>query len=151
MNCGNDLERLKVKLKDLKMTLKQWREQVFDKDKAKQQTILEEIENLDKVDDNGELQDEMRIRRTGLMEDLKKLAKKENAMVKQKARAEWLAKGDINSKFYHAKLRWRLLNNEVRGLPINGEWCEEPILIKKRKCINSLQVDSHLNPSMGQT
>jgi len=64
------------------MTLKQWREQVFDKEKAKQQTILEEIEILDQVDDNGELQNEMRIRRIGLMEDLKKLMEKENTMVK---------------------------------------------------------------------
>jgi len=64
------------------MTLKQWREQVFDKEKAKQQTILEEIKILDQVDDNGELQNEMRIRRIGLMEDLKKLMEKENTMVK---------------------------------------------------------------------
>ena len=55
---------------------------MFDKEKAKQQTILEEIEILDQVDDNGELQNEMRIRRIGLMEDLKKLMEKENTMVK---------------------------------------------------------------------
>jgi len=56
---------------------------------------------------------------------------RENAMLKQKARVEWLAKGDSNSKFYHTRLRWRLLNNEIKGLLVNGEWCEEPQLVKE--------------------
>lgn len=46
-------------------------------------------------------------------------------MLKQKVRVEWLAKGDTNSKFYRVRLRWRLLNNKIKGLPINGgEWSE---------------------------
>ena len=42
-----------------------------------------------------------------------------------------MAKGDTNSKFYHARLQWRLLNNKIKGLSINGEWCKELVLIKE--------------------
>jgi len=41
----------------------------------------------------------MRISRLELLGGLKDLAERENAMLKQKARVEWLAKGDTNSKF----------------------------------------------------
>jgi len=44
---------------------------------------------------------------------------------------EWLAKGDTNSIFFHARLRWRLLNNEIKGIPISSVWCEESQLVKE--------------------
>jgi len=59
------------------------------------------------------------------------MVERENAMLKQKARVKWLAKGDTNSKFYYARLRWRLLNNEIGGLDINGAWSEEPLMEKE--------------------
>lgn len=40
VDCGNDLEKVKFKFKRLKQALKQWREQVFDKKKAKRQKIV---------------------------------------------------------------------------------------------------------------
>jgi len=39
-------------------------------------------------------------------------------------------KGDMKSKFFHARMRWRSISNEIKGLHINGEWCEEPQKVK---------------------
>ena len=131
MICGNDLEKVKIKLKGLKQVLKLWREQVFNKQKVRKPKNVEEIKELDQKDAIGVLQEEMRIKKAGLLGELKNLAERENVMLKQKARVEWMVKGDTNSKFFHASLRWRLLNNEIKGLPINGVWCEEPQLVKE--------------------
>jgi len=43
-------------------------------------------------------------------------------MKKQKSRVEWLENGDINTKFFHARLRWRLLMNELKGVHVDEEW-----------------------------
>jgi len=42
-------------------------------------------------------------------------------MIKHKSRLQWTEKGDMNSKFFHGRIRWRSLNNEIKGLHINGE------------------------------
>lgn len=47
MNCRNDLEEVKCKLKGLKQALKLWRDQAFNKERVKKKKVLEEIEELD--------------------------------------------------------------------------------------------------------
>jgi len=32
----------------------------------------------------------------------------------------------MNSRFYHSAIRWRRLKNEVKGVEVGGQWCEEP-------------------------
>jgi len=35
------------------------------------------------------------------------------------------------SKFFHASMRWRSINNKIKGLYINEEWCEDPQKVKE--------------------
>jgi len=127
---GNGLERVKIKLKSLKRDLKLWRVEVFISDKFRRQRILDEIEAIDKCDDDDNLQEDIRLRRIQLLSALRDMFERKTAMIKQKSMADWIAKGDMNSKFFHSRLRWRMLNNDIKGILINGEWCEDPDQVK---------------------
>jgi len=49
-----------------------------------------------------------------------------------KARASWFKNGDSCTKFYHSSLRWRRLRNEVKGVEVGGQWCEEPSIVHSK-------------------
>nr|GEV30754.1 transposon TX1 [Tanacetum cinerariifolium] len=51
-------------------------------------------------------------------------------MLRHKARIEWDVEGDENSKFFHLMIRRRYNRNNIRGLLVNGVWCEDRLLIK---------------------
>lgn len=42
-----------------------------------------------------------------------------------KARNKWLKEGDSNSRYFHDLINRRRKRNEIIGIDINGEWCEE--------------------------
>ena len=65
-----------------------------------------------------------------LLSQLRSLEEKDIAMLKQKARVEWLKSGDTNSKFYRSSLRWRIVKNNIVGLRINDAWYEEVPTVK---------------------
>ena len=113
---------MKEKFKELKKELKLWKGQVWDKAKITKQQFLKEIAALDEKGDDGNLQEEERMLRVHLLSELDTLNNREIAMVRQKARTDWMQKGDINSKFFHSRLRWRRLSNDLRGLYIRGVW-----------------------------
>ncbi|XP_071688368.1 uncharacterized protein [Rutidosis leptorrhynchoides] len=52
-------------------------------------------------------------------------------MLKQKARVRWILEGDENSKYFHAVVKRGYNKNNIRGLSINGTWCEDPLDIKE--------------------
>lgn len=72
-----------------------------------------------------------RIERMKLLSELKLLDQKEISILSQKARVNWLEHGDTNSKYYHSRIRWRRTNNKVKGIQLNGCWCEEPNRVKR--------------------
>ncbi|GJV23438.1 putative RNA-directed DNA polymerase, eukaryota, reverse transcriptase zinc-binding domain protein [Tanacetum coccineum] len=53
------------------------------------------------------------------------------SMLKQKARVRWDVEGDENTKFFHSFVKRRNNKNNIRGLLVDGVWCEEPNNIKK--------------------
>ncbi|GKD58763.1 hypothetical protein Tco_1296272 [Tanacetum coccineum] len=52
-------------------------------------------------------------------------------MLRQKSRISWDIEGNENSKFFHAHVRRRNNKCNIRGLMVNGVWCEDPTTIKK--------------------
>jgi len=121
---------VKIKFKSLKRELKLWRAEVFISDKVRRQRILDEIEAIDKCDDEDNLQEDIRLRRIQLLSVLRDMFERKTAMIKQKSRVDWIAKRDMNSKFFHSRLRWRRLNNGIKVILINVEWCEDPDQVK---------------------
>ncbi|GKA87607.1 hypothetical protein Tco_0809371 [Tanacetum coccineum] len=71
--------------------------------------------------------------RTSWMEARKQWEDKEREysnMLRQKAIIMWDVKGDENSNLFHSQVR--RMNNKcnLRGLMVNGLWCEDPKIIK---------------------
>ncbi|XP_071705294.1 uncharacterized protein [Rutidosis leptorrhynchoides] len=52
-------------------------------------------------------------------------------MLKQKARVRWVLEGDENTRYFHSIIKRGYNKNNIRGLTINGVWCEDPNDIKE--------------------
>jgi len=128
---GNRMSRLKDKLKLLKGDLKEWNRCVFGNLEESKHRIIMEIEKLDVRDAECDLLEDENLRRLELISQRKVVEKKLESLHRQKARSTWLKHGDSNSKFYHSMIRWRKLRNEVKGVEIDNQWCEEPKSVRK--------------------
>jgi len=55
------------------------------------------------------------------------------SLLQQKSRALWFKKGDSNSKYYHASIKWRRMGNEIKGIHCynSDKWVEEPSMVKE--------------------
>jgi len=125
------LTTIKEKLKKLKYDLKSWNKEVFGLIGTKKQKLIMEIGDLDKKDDESSLEDVEKLRRMNLLCELKMLLQKESSMMNQNARIKWMQQGDINLKYFHSKIRWSKIKNELKGVDVNGMWCEDPNKIRE--------------------
>ena len=57
---------------------------------------------------------------------------KQEAIVQQKARKNWLKQGDLNTKFFHSSVKWRRMRNGINGVEVNGQWCEEKEVVMNK-------------------
>ncbi|GKG11614.1 hypothetical protein Tco_0343014 [Tanacetum coccineum] len=61
--------------------------------------------------------------------------------LKQKSWIKWVIKGDENSKFLHSLLQNKYACSMIRGIHINGVWCDSPDQIKLA-ALNHFVLDS---------
>jgi len=127
---GDGLSSLKEKLKKLKRDLKIWNKDVFGYTNLQKQTIINKISELDKLDDESNLKDEMRLERRDLFFQLNLVNHREDALWKQKSRAKWIEEGNSNSKYFHSMVNWRRKKNEIKGVEIQGQWWERLDVVK---------------------
>ncbi|XP_068503978.1 uncharacterized protein [Phaseolus vulgaris] len=127
---GNAMVNVKEKLKILKGDLKIWNKEVFGNVYTRKKEILQEIEDLDCMDCLNDLNEGDRLKRAALVSRLKENDKKIESLTCQKARSRWFKYGDSCTRFYHSSLRWRRLRNEVKGVEVGGQWCEEPCTVR---------------------
>ncbi|XP_068476937.1 uncharacterized protein [Phaseolus vulgaris] len=126
---GSGFFRFKEKLKFLKGDLKVWNRDVFGNIHTSKKRILQEIEDLDYQACNDVLWESDRLKRIELVSRMREAEKILDSLICQKARASWFKNGDSCTKFYHSSLRWRRLGNEVKGVEVGGQWCEEPSIV----------------------
>jgi len=104
----------------LKGDLKEWNISVFGNLEDNRRKIMKEIEKLDTKDANCDLLEGENMRRLEL------LSQQLESLNRQKARSIWFKYGDANTKYYHSLTRWRRLRNEIKGVEVDNQWCEEP-------------------------
>ncbi|GJU13333.1 putative ribonuclease H-like domain-containing protein [Tanacetum coccineum] len=119
------------RLKNIKACLRVWSKGRFGDHKGK-------IESLKKEAMRWELEAEKRSLSDGeqkmWLDIRKQWEDKENEygnMLRQKTRVRWDVEGDENSKFFHSYVKRRNNKSNLRGLMINGVWCEDPNLINE--------------------
>lgn len=70
--------------------------------------------------------------RIGLLAELNRNNFKQEIIIQEKARHRWLKQGDLNTKYFHSKIKRGRLRNEFSGLITNSRWCEDLIVVKER-------------------
>nr|GEZ92250.1 RNA-directed DNA polymerase, eukaryota [Tanacetum cinerariifolium] len=98
----NGLIRFKKKLQDLKKIIRSWI-----KDKKLQQSgainsIKEDLIDIDKNLDSGNVSDEILLKRMELTRQLHDINQMETRDYVQKLKIKWAIEGDENSKFFHS-------------------------------------------------
>jgi len=129
---GNDLYVVKEKLKRLKFELRCWNKIVYGDFNRKIGDLEKRIICLDERDDEGVLNVEVREERKRLLADLGKVRVKQEVIMQHKTRMNWLRQGDLNTKFYHNKIKWRRLQNGLNGIKVGDLWCEDLVEVKER-------------------
>jgi len=90
---GNEITKLKDKLKLLKGDLKIWNRDVYGNLHTIKRNILQEIETLDCQDVNHDSLGSVRMGRLELMNRLREVDRKLDSLISQKARMNWLKHG----------------------------------------------------------
>jgi len=66
-----------------------------------------------------------------LLSELKLVLENERSLLNQKARVSWLEQGNTNTKYFHSRIRWRRIKNELKRVDLNGSWCEDPCKVRE--------------------
>jgi len=110
--------------------MKLWNRDVFGNLDTTKRRILQNLEALDCQDCNGGLGEGERLEKMELTSRLVETEKKIENLFCQKARASWFKNGDSCTRFFHSSLRWKRLRNEVKGVQVGDQWCEEPSTVR---------------------
>jgi len=63
--------------------------------------------------------------RKSLFAKLTESKSKQEAILFQKARQNWIKQGDHNTKFFHSAVKWRRARNQLHGIIDNNKWCDD--------------------------
>jgi len=50
---------------------------------------------------------------------------KQEVVMRKKERTKWLKQGNLNTKFFHSSVKWRRMRNEINGVEVKGQWCDD--------------------------
>lgn len=119
------------KLKNVKQDLKVWSKAKFGNCEVNIKKHLEDYRRWEGEAEMRQLNEDERNRWKQARKEWVKEDNWRNQMLKQKARVKWVVEGDENSSFFHTTVRRKVGRNGVKGLLVDGEWCEDPRKIKE--------------------
>jgi len=119
------------KLKDLKIDLKKWNEEVFGGIGKKKKELLESIRELDLVEECRCLEEDKKVRKVDMLRELEETLLLEEMNWRQKSRALWLKEGDKNTNFFHRVANSHRKFSQVDSLSINGTISRNLVEIKE--------------------
>nr|GEW74880.1 RNA-directed DNA polymerase, eukaryota [Tanacetum cinerariifolium] len=107
--------RFKKRLQDLKVLIRQWIKTKKSDISSNKHDIVNELREIDKKMDRGEVDEATVLRRFKLKNNLIKINDMEAKDNLQKSKVKWAIEGDENSKFFH-----RIINKKRSQLAIRG-------------------------------
>ncbi|GKV30486.1 hypothetical protein SLEP1_g39289 [Rubroshorea leprosula] len=123
--------RCKLTLKMLKEFLREWNKGVLGDIEAQFERAAAKVAHVDIKNEEFTLdEDEVHERQKGFQETWDSMRKRE-ALWRQKSRSNWVKLGDANTRFFHKIANGRKACNGIVGLSCDGQWVEEPELVKK--------------------
>lgn len=122
---------LSAKLRHFKAIIKQWVNEKKLKEEEFCDSIKQEMEHLDKVMEERSLTEEETWTLGECKNEISEIESRKLKDLWQKSRSNWISHGDDNSKFFHGIINGRNSKNRIHGIDINGEWIQNPKLIKR--------------------
>ncbi|XP_078173283.1 uncharacterized protein LOC144567103 [Carex rostrata] len=113
------------KTKMLHKALSIWQKQNFGVMQKELQGVRDEILRIDKLEEQGPLDQQLFLERIRLREKAFQLANNIEIKWRQRSRCNWLAQGDRNTRFFHAMASSRLRRNLVLSIEENGSLISE--------------------------
>lgn len=122
---------LASKLKFLKGKLKEWSRTYQGNLGLQKQSILRQLAELEKVQDQRLLTDDEAYLRAVLTVEFEENAKREEVAWRQRSKALWLKEGDRNTKFFYRTANCHRRYNNIDRLSVDGVCIENPTVIKE--------------------
>ncbi|GKV15204.1 hypothetical protein SLEP1_g26006 [Rubroshorea leprosula] len=122
------------KLKLLKGVLKGWNKEVFGNMDAQYEQAVKKIEQVDMQNEVADLEVAEIVKRQEGFSEMWDVLRKKELIWKQKSRSKWVREGDANTRFFHRVAKGRRAQNNIAGLRCEGEWLEDPDLVKNEVC-----------------
>ncbi|WMV40391.1 hypothetical protein MTR67_033776 [Solanum verrucosum] len=122
---------LASKLKYLKGKLKEWSRTRQGNLGLQKQSILNQLADLERIQDQRQLTDDESYLRAVLTVEFEDNAKREKVSWRQRSRALWLKEGDRNTKFFHRTANSHRRYNNIDKISVNGVRTQEPTIIKE--------------------
>lgn len=124
--------KLQVKLKSLKLALKQWNLEVFGNVNTKLKQAEVELHALDLEAEIRELDEDEKTRRAAVRGEIWKLSRMVDRIWLQKSRLNWFLNGDKNTRFFHIMASCRQDKNMISSFSENEEVVDDPLRVRQK-------------------
>lgn len=103
----------------------------------KHQEIVREINDLDRKEETGLLDVGEAQRRVELQDDFWKVIRRNDYILRQKARSKWLSDGDNNTKYFHSIFNQKMRKNALRGLSMASHGWRTHLGLSRKSGVSS--------------
>ncbi|XP_077246096.1 uncharacterized protein LOC143885953 [Tasmannia lanceolata] len=151
---GNPMYVLTKKLKEVRLKIKEWNHQVFGRVDNIVPFIRRDLDHTQSLIASNPGNADLYQAKENLCIDLKFAMEKEESLLRQKSRIQWLNLGDSNSKFFYSAIKSRQNRNNIRATQrADGSSATDPKEIAQifveffNKALNNGKSQQKRNPS----